>query len=130
MIQAQQAPIVLRRIRISQHALSIGSLIASIASLSCCVVPFGLFLAGISGAWIANLTALAPYKPVFVTSALVMLGTGFYVVYRRPRSECAEGSYCASPASRRLSKTSLWIASALVAISLSFPYVVRLIYSE
>ena len=31
--------------------------------MSCCVVPLALFALGVSGAWIANLTQLAPYQP-------------------------------------------------------------------
>ena len=113
-----------------QTLLSVGSVIAAVASLSCCVIPFALFLAGISGAWIANLTALAPYKPYFVAAALALIGVGFYFVYREPKVACVEGSYCARPASGRIAKGMLWFASALVILSLVFPYAVQLIYRE
>jgi mercuric ion transport protein len=108
--------------------LSFVGVIAAIASLSCCVVPFALFLMGISGAWIANLTALAPFKPAFVILALILLGAGFFRVYRRPKAACADGSYCASPRSTRAAKGMLWLACSLVVLSLAFPYVVRLAY--
>src|SRR3546814_16397700 len=40
-----------------------GGVLGAIAALSCCIMPLALFALGISGAWIANLTALAPYQP-------------------------------------------------------------------
>ncbi|MGH8614610.1 MAG: mercuric transporter MerT family protein, partial [Gammaproteobacteria bacterium] len=43
--------------------LSLGGILAAIAASSCCVLPLVLFTLGISGAWISNLTALAPYQP-------------------------------------------------------------------
>ena len=46
---------------------------AALGAATCCVVPFVLFFAGISGAWIGNLTAFEPYQPVFVTIALACL---------------------------------------------------------
>ena len=72
--------------------LSVGGIVAALGAATCCVLPFALFFAGISGAWIGNLTAFEPYQPVFVTIALACLGCGFYLVYRKPRAaECVEG---------------------------------------
>ncbi len=84
-------------------------------------MPFALFLVGISGAWISNLTALEPYQPIFAAIAFGFLGGGFYLVYRKPRVACAEGSYCANPASKRIAKIGLWSATILVIIALGFP---------
>ncbi len=62
--------------------LSVGGIVAALGAATCCVVPFGLFLAGVSGAWIGNLTALKPYQPLFVGLAVACLGWGYYIVYR------------------------------------------------
>ncbi len=106
--------------------LSVGGILAALGAATCCVVPFALFFAGVSGAWIGNLTALKPYQPLFVTLAAGCLAAGFYFVYRRPKvSECAEGSYCARPSSRRLTKIGLWIATIVVVIAVGFPYAAR-----
>jgi mercuric ion transport protein len=105
--------------------LSVGGILAAIGAASCCVIPFALFLAGISGAWIGNLTALEPYQPVFAAVALGFIGYGAYLVYWKPKAACAEGSYCARPASGRLARIGLWSAGTLVAIAVGFPYVVR-----
>jgi mercuric ion transport protein len=105
-----------------------GGLLGGLAATSCCILPLVLFGLGISGAWIANLTALAPYKPYFAAGTLVLLGYGFYLVYLRPRQACADGS-CARPMPNRVVKSSLWIATALVAAALAFDYVAPLLLS-
>src|SRR6266852_4435943 len=82
--------------------LSAGGILAAIGASSCCVIPFALFSLGVSGAWIADITALEPYQPIFVAIALVCLGGGFAFIRRKSRVACAEGSYCARPASDRI----------------------------
>jgi mercuric ion transport protein len=104
--------------------LSVGGILAGLAAASCCVVPFLLFLAGISGAWIANLTALEPYRPYFVGIAIGCSGYGFYCVYRKPAAACLEGSYCARPASDRIAKIGLWSATVIIVIALVSPYAI------
>jgi mercuric ion transport protein len=100
---------------------SLGGILAALGAASCCVVPFALFTLGISGAWISNLTALEPYQPIFAAVTVGFLGYGLYLVYRKPRVACAEGSYCAKPGSGRLAKIGLWTATVLVVIALGFP---------
>lgn len=100
---------------------SVGGILAALAAASCCVVPFALFTLGISGAWISNLTALEPYQPIFAAITVGFLAYGFYLVYRKPKVACAEGSYCAKPGSGRTAKIGLWTATVLVAIALGFP---------
>jgi mercuric ion transport protein len=105
--------------------LSVGGILAALGAATCCVVPFALFISGVSGAWIGNLTALKPYQPLFVGIAVVCLGFGFYSVYRKA-ADCAEGSYCARPSSGPNAKIGLWLATFLTVIALGFPYVARL----
>ena len=106
-------------------------LAAALGAASCCVVPFLLFTVGISGAWIANLTGLAAYQPLFVAASLGCLGAGFILVRRRARTtaaSCAPGSFCAAPASNRLARVGLWTASAIVFTALVFPHVAFLFF--
>lgn len=105
--------------------LSVGGILAALGTNVCCVVPFALFLTGVSGAWIGDLTALEPYKPMFVGLALGCAGYGAYLLYWKPQVACADGSYCARPASNRMAKIGLWSAGVLVVIGVGFPYVVR-----
>ena len=101
--------------------ISAGGILGALAAASCCVVPFALFTLGISGAWISNLTALEPYQPIFAAVTFGFLGYGFYLVYRKPKVACAEGTYCAKPSSGRTAKIGLWTATVLVVVALGFP---------
>jgi mercuric ion transport protein len=102
-----------------------GGVLGALAATSCCIMPLVLFALGISGAWIGNLTALAPYQPIFIGATLVFLATGYYLVYRKPRVACAEGEVCARPLPRRGVKLALWAATALITSAIAFPYVAR-----
>jgi mercuric ion transport protein len=106
--------------------LSVGGILAALGAATCCVVPFALFFAGISGAWIGNLTAFKPYQPLFTGLAIACLAGGYYVVYREPKAaDCVEGSYCARPSSRRTAKIGLWTATVLIIMAVGFPYAAR-----
>lgn len=98
-----------------------GGILAALVTGACCVIPFALFMLGIGGAWMSNLTALKPYQPVFAAITFGFLAYGYYAVYWKPKKVCAEGGYCASPKSNRLAKIGLWTAAVLVVIALSFP---------
>ncbi len=104
--------------------LSAGGIVAAIAAASCCVIPFLLFTLGVSGAWIGNLTALEPYQPVFAAVSLCFIGFGAWRLRHKAKMACAEG-YCATPRADRIARIGLWIASILVVIALTFPYLIR-----
>jgi len=98
-----------------------GGFLGALAASSCCILPLALFMLGISGAWIGNLTALAPYQPIFITATAGCLGVGYYLVYRQPKAVCADGS-CARPLPKRGVKAVLWAATALVLAAVAFDY--------
>ena len=60
--------------------------IAAVGASLCCVAPFVLVLMGVSGAWIGSLTALAPYRPIFIGVALVFMAIAFRKLYLVPRA--------------------------------------------
>ena len=105
-----------------QKLAAAGGVLGALAASSCCLLPLALFSIGIGGAWIGNLTALAPYQPIFVAITLGLVGYGFWLAYRQ-RPACADGEVCARPLPNRVVKTMLWAATALVAAALAFPYV-------
>lgn len=106
-----------------QRLIVAGGILGALAASSCCVIPLLLFGLGISGAWIGNLTALAPYKPLFVAVTAGLLGYGFYSLYWRPKRACASDIACARPLPNRLLKFGLWTATVLVAIAFAFDYI-------
>jgi len=82
-----------------------------------------LVLMGISGAWIAYLTALDAWRPWFSAATLVCLGWAFWTLYR-PTAQCRTDGSCADPAQLRRRRRWLWIATGLIALLLLFPYYV------
>src|SRR6516162_2902669 len=102
--------------------LAFGGLLGALAAASCCIMPLVLFGLGVSGAWIGNLTQLAPYQPIFIAASLACLGAGAWLVRRESIRTCAEGEACARTVPNRLVKVALIVAALLVvtAISLDF----------
>ena len=96
-------------------------ILGALAASSCCMLPVALFTLGISGAWIGNLTALAPYQPIFFAATAGFLGTGYYLVYRQPRVACADGT-CRRPLPTLIVRGMLWAATALVLAAVGFDY--------
>ncbi len=107
---------------------ALGGVLGALAASSCCLLPLVLFSVGVGGAWIGNLTVLAPYQPVFAAFTIAVLGVGFWRVYG-PRRACAEGEACARPMPNRSVKAGLWLATALIAVALAFPYLASLFFS-
>lgn len=106
---------------------AIGGVIGAALSASCCILPLVLFSVGVSGAWISHLTALSPYQPIFVTASAILLGMGYWKVYRDPRTSCDTGEHSDSNSSTTVIKIALGIATILILSAVAFPYVAPLI---
>ena len=107
----------------SSVAAILGASLAAIGASICCVVPLVLVLLGISGAWITNLTALDAWRPWFSAATLACLGWAFWSLYASS-SRCQADGTCVDPRALRHRRTWLWIASAVIALLLLFPYYV------
>jgi len=101
--------------------------VAAILASTCCLGPLVLITLGFSGAWIANLTALEPYRPVFIAAALIALYFAWRRIWR-PAAACRPGEVCAVPRVNSAYKALFWIVCALVMIALGFPYVAPWFY--
>ncbi len=110
------------------RVVAAGSVLGAILASSCCIVPLVLVTLGASGAWIGNLTVLEPYKPIFAGITFIFLGFGFWHVYLKPKKDCADGSYCATDNSARITKVALWGATVLVLLALTINYWAPLFY--
>jgi mercuric ion transport protein len=108
----------------TSRLLAAGGILGALGAASCCVIPFALFLAGVSGAWIGNLTALEPYQPIFAAASLGFIGYGAWRLRKKRELACVDG-YCATPQSDRIAKIGLWTAATLVAFAVAFPYAAR-----
>src|SRR5262249_7110996 len=99
----------------------------ALVASSCCLLPLVLFGLGVSGAWIGNLTRLAPYQPFFIAGTIACLGYGYWLVYRSPKSACARSGACARPLSDRLLPLRLIVATVLVLAAIGFDFLAPLL---
>jgi mercuric ion transport protein len=113
--------------RRAQKLVAAGGVLAAIAASSCCIVPLLLFSLGVSGAWIGNLTRLAPYQPFFVAVTLACLGCGYWLVWRARRAACAEGAACSRTLPKTFVTIALVAATLLVAAAVAFDFPAPLI---
>jgi mercuric ion transport protein len=111
----------------AQKIVAAGGILAAIAASSCCLAPLLLFSLGVSGAWIGNLTRLAPYQPIFVAMTLGCLGYGYWLVWRARRAACAEDAACSRPLPNRVVTIALIAATLLVAGAVAFDFLAPLI---
>lgn len=101
--------------------------VAAILASTCCLGPLVLVALGFSGAWIGNLTALEPYRPLFIGSALLALFFAGRRIFRAARV-CQPGEACVVSRARLTYKVLFWIVFALVLVAVAFPYVLPLFY--
>jgi mercuric ion transport protein len=112
-----------------QAWMAVGGLLGALAASSCCILPLVLFGLGISGAWISNLTRLAPYQPYFIAATLGFVGVGYWLVYRSNRA-CADGSVCARLLPNWLVKGALILATILMGAALGFDLLAPLLLNS
>lgn len=99
--------------------LSGGGLLGAVLASACCLLPFAFALVGVTGAWIGQLTALAPYQPAFLAIGAACIGWGFWRSYGSPEM-CEQN--CGTPLSRRLTRISLWLATVLLLLAATVGY--------
>ena len=110
--------------RTSPRWALLASAAAAVGASLCCVVPLVLVSLGISGAWLASLTALEPYRHWFASLAFAALGFAAWRLYG-PSSRCEDGRICADLGILRHRRRLLWIAVAAIVPLLTFPYYIN-----
>jgi len=105
----------------SNNGSMIAAAFAAIGASLCCIGPLVLLALGIGGTWISYLTALEPYRPVFIGITLLFLVLAFRKLYLLPKN-CAPGAACAAPATQRNQRIIFWVVSVLLIALLTFPY--------
>lgn len=95
--------------------------LAAIGASLCCIGPLVLIALGIGGTWVSYLTALEPYRPIFVVVTLVFLFLAFRKLYIIPR-QCAPEDACAIPTVLRNQRIIFWLVTTLLIALLTFPY--------
>jgi mercuric ion transport protein len=106
----------------------IAGILSAVGASICCVGPLVLLSLGVSGAWIGSLTALEPYRPIFIGLTLLFLGFAFYSIYLR-RPACSPESACANPRALERRRLGFWIVTILVLGLIAVPWFAPLFYS-
>lgn len=107
----------------SPRLAATGALLGALAASSCCILPLVLFSVGITGAWLGNLAALAPWQPLFVAAGTGFLAYGFYLVRgRRRAATCRNDGACSRAAPNRFTTATLWISALLIAAAAVYPW--------
>ena len=109
-----------------EHTL-IAIILSGIGASLCCVAPLVLVMLGIGGAWIGNLTAMEPYRPLFVGLTLIFLGFSFFKLYVGSRT-CEVGKPCADENVIRRQRIIYWLVAIPVLGLISFPWFAPLLY--
>ena len=99
----------------------IAAALAAVGASICCVGPFVLLMLGVGGAWIGNLTALEPYRPIFIGITLIFLGLAFRKLYLVPQA-CPPGTPCANLTTLRNQRLVFWFVTILLIALLAFPW--------
>ncbi len=90
---------------------------AALASI-CCLGPIVLVGLGLGGAGFA--AGLTQYRPYFLGLTAVLLGTAFYLTYRKREVACEDGS-CEMRSGSRTMKAVLWVVTAATLGMATFP---------
>lgn len=104
-----------------------GGVVAAVIGSLCCVAPLVLLGLGISGAWISQLTALEPYRPIFIGVMLVFIGLAYRQLYIVP-ARCAPDETCANPRLQRRQRQVFWIVVVALATLVAFPWYAPFIF--
>ncbi len=105
----------------------VGAALAGIGASACCVGPFLLLSLGIGGAWIGHLTALEPYRPIFVGLTILFFGLAFRRLYLAPQS-CVGENHCVADRTRRVQTILFWIFVPFSLGLVASPWILPLFY--
>ena len=105
----------------------VAGVLAAIGASVCCVGPLVLLALGVGGAWIGNLTAFEPYRPVFIGLTLLFLGLAFRKLYLVPQV-CTPGTRCVGPQTTKRQRLIFWSVGVLLLGLLAVPWLAPLFY--
>jgi mercuric ion transport protein len=103
-----------------ENHFTLGSIIAAFLASICCLGPLVLGGLGLGTVLVAT---FAPLRPYFLGLSAVLLGLGFYLVYRKPKlvPACQDETCPPRPPRKQAAKVMLWLAAAAVLALAFFP---------
>ncbi|MBI2071042.1 MAG: cation transporter [Elusimicrobia bacterium] len=97
---------------------SVGALASAALASVCCLGPIVLIGLGLGGVGLA--AGLAKYRLFFLGLTAILLGSAFYMTYRKRKVACADGS-CEFRSGSKTMKTVLWVIAILAVGTATFP---------
>jgi len=107
---------------------SYGALTGGLLASTCCILPLVLVSIGVGGAWMSNLTALAPYQPIFLSLAALSIGGAFWLSRRARAQACAIDGPCAQTITKKRYRIGLWVGGGLAAVAVAVNTLTPLLY--
>lgn len=101
------------------------SVLSAFLASACCVGPRLLAFLGLGGA--GSLVKLDPYRPYLLGVTAVLLGTGFWLSYRKPK-HAEDCDVCEVPRVQKAGRVMLWIAAVLVVAFTAFPSLAPMLF--
>jgi mercuric ion transport protein len=102
------------------------SVLAGLGASLCCVAPLVLLSLGVGGAWVANLTAFEPVRPVFIGLTLLFIGLSYRKLYLT--KTCESDKACADDKVIRKQRLIFWSVAIPLLGLLGFPWFAPLFY--
>ncbi len=106
-----------------------GSIGISALIASCCIAPTLFLVFGASFGALGALSALEPYQPYFVGAGALALGFAGHRIFGPSSVEtnCGEDTCASDSRSRRFTRRLYFVAVALFALAIAYPYVLGII---
>jgi mercuric ion transport protein len=105
-----------------------GAIGASLLIASCCFAPAMFLIFGVSAGALGALSALEPYRPLFITAGgLALLYAGFRIFRAVPASEggdCDDDACTPDGNARRRTRRLFAVAVTLFAVAIAYPHVI------
>lgn len=96
--------------------------LAALGASTCCFLPLVLVSVGLGGAWIAQLSEMERFFPVFAGVAIAAFAFAFYRLYLRPAPTGPEAA-CISPPRRRRQRVVFWASLVGAKALIASPYI-------
>ena len=96
-----------------------GSIVSAIVASICCIGPVVLAVLGVGGAGLFS--KFESLRPFFIGITVVLLGSAFYLTYKKRNIKCRDGTYKVKSAGK-WNKIALWGATILAVFFVAFPY--------
>jgi len=112
----------------------LGSLFSAILASTCCWLPLVLIAFGVSGAAVG--ATMETYRPWFLGTAFLLLGTAFYFAYGRNTrvtetdKDCCAASENGSGVIQKVNRSMLWLVTVAVAVFALFPRIAGSLFKD